>query len=110
MRPSFYTPLLLLCALACSRSQAKDASSDSTHTMDHTPSTSAEVAVPNDSTLPADPAHAFARLNASPRHGEYVMIPTKAGDSLRAWVVYPIRNSQSPVVVVIHEIFGISSW
>jgi carboxymethylenebutenolidase len=31
-------------------------------------------------------------------------------DSVRAWVVYPERRQQAPVVVVIHEIFGLTSW
>lgn len=59
--------------------------------------------------LPADAAGAVARLNASPRHGEYVTV--RAGnDSVRAWVVYPQRATRAPVVVVVHEIFGLSSW
>jgi carboxymethylenebutenolidase len=39
-----------------------------------------------------------------------VTIRTGAGDSLRAWVVYPERSSKAPVVLVVHEIFGLSSW
>jgi carboxymethylenebutenolidase len=31
-------------------------------------------------------------------------------DSVRAWVVYPQRRERAPVVVVIHEIFGLTSW
>ncbi len=38
------------------------------------------------------------------------MIPAGPGDSLRAWIVYPARSTKAPVVVVIHEIFGMSSW
>jgi carboxymethylenebutenolidase len=39
------------------------------------------------------------------------MIPTGApGDSTRAWVVYPERSERAPVVIVIHEIFGLSPW
>jgi carboxymethylenebutenolidase len=77
------------------------------------------VSVPNgasatvtfgDPRLPADAAGAPARLAASPRHGEYVTIRTGGGDSLRAWVVYPQRSTKAPVVVVVHEIFGLSSW
>jgi carboxymethylenebutenolidase len=50
------------------------------------------------------------RLLASPRHGEWAMISTGASDSVRAWVVYPERSSKAPVVVVVHEIFGLSTW
>jgi carboxymethylenebutenolidase len=38
------------------------------------------------------------------------MVHTGGGDSLRAWVVYPERSSKAPVVLVVHEIFGLSSW
>lgn len=60
-------------------------------------------------TLPPDAVGSAARLNASSRHGEYVMIRS-GGDSVRAWVVYPERATKAPVVVVVHEIFGLSSW
>lgn len=38
------------------------------------------------------------------------MIKTGPADSVRAWVVYPERATKAPVVVVIHEIFGLSTW
>ena len=50
------------------------------------------------------------RLLASPRHGEWAMIRTGPSDSVRAWVVYPERSTKAPVVVVVHEIFGLSTW
>ncbi|HJU64594.1 MAG TPA: dienelactone hydrolase family protein, partial [Gemmatimonadaceae bacterium] len=63
-----------------------------------------------DSTLPAGAAEAEARLAASPRHGEWVMVGTGGTDSVRAWVVYPERRDRAPVVLVVHEIFGLSPW
>jgi len=52
---------------------------------------------------------AKARLDASPRHHEYV--PLKHGDrTVQAFVVYPEVKSKAPVVVLIHEIFGLSDW
>ncbi len=52
---------------------------------------------------------AKTRLDASPRHHEYV--PLKHGDrTLQAFVVYPEVKSKAPVVVLIHEIFGLSDW
>ena len=63
-----------------------------------------------DAGLPASGAEATARLAASPRHGEWVMIPAGAADSVRAWVVYPERSTRAPVVLVVHEIFGMSNW
>jgi carboxymethylenebutenolidase len=38
------------------------------------------------------------------------MIRTPRGDSVRAYVVYPQRRDKAPVVIVVHEIFGLSSW
>ena len=38
------------------------------------------------------------------------MIRSGDGDSIRAWVVYPERSGKAPVVLVVHEIFGLSSW
>ncbi|MGH7717747.1 MAG: dienelactone hydrolase family protein [Gemmatimonadaceae bacterium] len=60
--------------------------------------------------LPAGAAEAEARLAASPRHGEWVMVHAGEGDSVRTWVVYPERRDRAPVVVVVHEIFGLSPW
>lgn len=63
--------------------------------------------------LPPAEADAAARIAASPRHAEWVMVPTGAAgqnESIRAWVVYPERKDKAPVVVVIHEIFGLSPW
>jgi carboxymethylenebutenolidase len=53
---------------------------------------------------------AVAQLASSPRHGEWATIATGAGDSVRAWVVYPERATRAPVVLVVHEIFGLSNW
>jgi carboxymethylenebutenolidase len=60
--------------------------------------------------LPGSATTVAARLGSSPRHAEWVMVRTDAGDSVRAWVVYPERSSNAPVVLVVHEIFGLSSW
>ena len=53
---------------------------------------------------------AAAQLAGSTRHGEWASIPVAGGDSVRAWVVYPERPDPAPVVVVIHEIFGLTTW
>jgi carboxymethylenebutenolidase len=60
--------------------------------------------------FPAGADDAAERLRASPRHGEWAMISDGQGDSVRAWVVFPERRDRAPVVVVIHEIFGLTSW
>jgi len=55
-------------------------------------------------------ADAQARLAASPRHGEWAVVRTGPADSVKAWVVYPERSDRAPVVLVVHEIFGLSNW
>ena len=63
--------------------------------------------------IPASANNAQARLAASPRHGEWVKVAWEPGssDSLMAWIVYPSTNrAKSPVVVVVHEIFGLQTW
>jgi carboxymethylenebutenolidase len=75
----------------------------------HEMSTSS-IAVPSDTMLPPNAQDAAARLAASPRHKEWVMIPAGGTDSVGAWIIYPQRSTKAPVVVVIHEIFGLTTW
>jgi carboxymethylenebutenolidase len=52
---------------------------------------------------------AKAALEKSPRHREYV--PIKHGDrTVQSFVVYPEVSRKAPVVLLIHEIFGLSDW
>ncbi len=62
--------------------------------------------------VPAGALEVAARITTSPRHAEWTRIPTAPGsrDSIAAWVVYPERRDNAPVVVVIHEIFGLTGW
>jgi len=53
---------------------------------------------------------AKADLAKSPRHGEFVTIAGSGGRPLQLWVVYPEVKNKAPVVVMIHEIFGLSDW
>jgi carboxymethylenebutenolidase len=47
----------------------------------------------------------------SPRHGEWVDISLSGNETkLRTWIVYPERRDEAPVVLVIHEIFGLTDW
>jgi len=52
---------------------------------------------------------AKARLDASPRHHEYVALKHDAR-TVQAFVVYPEVKDKAPVVILIHEIFGLSDW
>ena len=52
---------------------------------------------------------AKANLEKSPRHREWVTLKHD-GRSLQAYVVYPEIKQKATVVVLIHEIFGLSDW
>jgi len=48
-------------------------------------------------------------LEKSPRHSEWV--PLKHGNrTVQAFVVYPEVKHKAPVIIVIHEIFGLTDW
>ena len=102
-RLSLVALALLGGAAACSRAPEEH---------DHAPDpvTASSNASAAGSALPGSAATVAARLQSSPRHGEWVMIRTAQGDSVRAWVVYPERATNAPVVLVVHEIFGLSAW
>lgn len=74
--------------------------------------TNSAAAVQGTPGIPAGAADAAARLASSTRHGEWVKVAWEpsAPDSLMAWVVFPESRKVAPVVVVIHEIFGLSTW
>ena len=62
-------------------------------------------------TLPPDEAGALARLEASPRHAEWVDLALGEGEAkLRTYVVYPERSDKAPVVIVIQEVYGLTPW
>jgi carboxymethylenebutenolidase len=99
-------------AASCARNTAS-AAGEHTHADRATAATTASSpstqASEQGQSLPAGAIDAVQRLANSPRHAEWVMIGT-GSDSVRAWVVYPERRERAPVVVVIHEIFGLTSW
>lgn len=69
------------------------------------------AAGPADEKLPPAEADAKAALEKSPRHGEWADIKVPGSDqAVRTWVVYPERKDKAGVVLVIHEIFGLSDW
>ncbi len=59
--------------------------------------------------IPPGEAQAHDRLNSSPRHGEWVTVKD-GNDTVKAWLVFPETKDKAPVVVVIHEIFGLTDW
>jgi len=52
---------------------------------------------------------ASARVEKSPRHREWVTVKHD-GRSVETFVVYPESKDKRPVVLVIHEIFGMTDW
>jgi carboxymethylenebutenolidase len=52
---------------------------------------------------------AVARLEKSPRHREWVTVKHD-GRSVETFVAYPESKDKTPVVLVIHEIFGMTDW
>lgn len=98
---------------ACHRQPAMDDHTAHMSPSDRAGSAATPSATLGDLSLPASAVHSAARLAASPRHGEWVRVPWEPGskDSLEAYIVYPsTTNAKTPVVVVVHEIFGLSAW
>ena len=61
--------------------------------------------------IPPAEEQAKAALETSPRHGEWIDVKMPSGGApIRTWVVYPERKDKAGVVLVIHEIFGLSDW
>ena len=66
--------------------------------------------------LPPGEPGAKERLEKSPRHGEVLDIPIPGAQSptggkpVKAYIVFPETKEKAPVVIVIHEIFGLSEW
>jgi carboxymethylenebutenolidase len=75
------------------------------------PAASASPAVARDESLPPSEQQAKAALEKSPRHGEWVDVKLPSGGTpIRTWIVYPERKEKAGVVIVIHEIYGVSDW
>jgi len=98
---------------ACHRQPAVDEHMSHMSAADRAAPPMANAGGQGNSALPPSNVHAPARIAASPRHAEWVKVAWEPGskDSLMAWIVYPsTSNAKTPVVVVVHEIFGLSTW
>jgi len=106
-----WTALLALALLAPSGQAAPPAEAPHAHSAETLKPGGAPPTAARDESLPAGEGEAKAALERSPRHGEYVDVKLPAGGTpIRTWVVYPERKDRAPVVLVIHEIFGLSDW
>jgi carboxymethylenebutenolidase len=100
-RSGLLAPTLLASAIACTAGMNQSDVQPTTEPPAGAQQPVAPAAVlPPSATAPAD----------SPRHAEWIMVRTPEGDSVRAWLVFPERSVQSPVVVVVHEIYGLTPW
>jgi carboxymethylenebutenolidase len=52
---------------------------------------------------------AQAKLEKSPRHHEWIMVKHD-GRTVATFVAYPEAKDKRPVVLIIHEIFGMTDW
>lgn len=125
-RPRLALPLALLAVAACSvqrmtPDQVRGTAAPSTNTTSNSGDEHAGHQMPGDAAptstqgvkgIAPGAADAAARLQASPRHAEWAMIPAAPGspDSIAAYVVFPEAKKNAPVVIVVHEIFGLSTW
>ena len=61
--------------------------------------------------IPPAEEQAKAALEKSRRHGEWMDVKLPSGGvPIKTWVVYPERKEKAGIVLVIHEIFGLSDW
>ena len=102
-----FASLLAIAAPATAQTNAAvDPHAD--HAMQQPPA--APAAGPRNPNLPPDNAAAPEQLKSSPRHGEWVQIKNGTGAPIKSFVIYPERKDKAPVVIVIHEIFGLTDW
>jgi carboxymethylenebutenolidase len=61
--------------------------------------------------IPPSADTAKAAIDKSPRHSEYVEVALPGSETkIRRWVSYPESKDKAPVIIVIHEIFGLTDW
>jgi carboxymethylenebutenolidase len=68
------------------------------------------LAMPALAQQPPSSDRALAAIDQSPRHGEWVTVPSGAGPAIKSWVVYPERQDKAPVIIVIHANQGLNNW
>jgi carboxymethylenebutenolidase len=67
--------------------------------------------LPRNEAFPPSDAQAKAALEKTARHGEFFDVDFPAGGTkLKGFVAFPERKDKAPVVLVIHEIYGLSDW
>ena len=110
MKTLFSTLVETGCVLvAASQVSAQSAADPHAGHMQEAAKPAAQAAV--NEKLPPDAESAPAALKRSTRHQEWVDIKVPgSATTLKTFVVYPERKEKAGVVIVIHEIFGLSDW
>jgi carboxymethylenebutenolidase len=97
--------------LAAAPAVAQQADPHAGHAMPAQPAAAPAQGAAQNPALPPGAAWAADELKKSPRHGEYVDIKVAGATApIKTWVVYPERKEKAGVVIVIHEIFGLTDW
>ncbi len=66
---------------------------------------------PPPAAIPPGEAGAKAALETSPRHHEWAEVALSGeGGKLSLFVAFPERKEKAPVVLVIHEVYGLTDW
>jgi carboxymethylenebutenolidase len=107
MRITFGFAAVAIAGLLGSPAVAQDDHSSHMTQAAPTPQSAPAMRNPN---LPPDNDAAKEQLAKSPRHGEWVDIKLASGAPINSFVVYPERSSKAPVVIVVHDIGGMSDW
>ncbi len=109
MTKTMMTALAVLALAAPARAQ-QQADPHAGHAMEAKAPKPAQ-AVKVNPTLPPDANGAAEAIKTSPRHGEYVDVKVPGSNTpITTWVVYPERKDKAGVVIVLHEIFGLTDW
>lgn len=74
------------------------------------PKATVAPAAPKPDAKPGDAPPAASSPSASPPAAPSGSSPDGKPETIKTWVVYPERKDAAPVVLVIHEIFGMTDW
>jgi carboxymethylenebutenolidase len=103
--------LVIVFAASTVAAQTSAPSDDHARHVMQTPAAQApQFTRPANDKVPPGIAEAAAELKSSKLKNEWVDIPYGAGPVIKSFVVYPERREKAPVVIVIHEIFGLTEW
>lgn len=106
------TRLIIATSLALGSTACHRQMSAEDHSAHMAASASTGVAQQGSSALPASNNAAAARISASTRRAGWITVQDpESKKMIQAWIVYPSNTrAKAPVVVVVHDINGLSAW